>query len=67
MNNRGRLIGSVDDVTIYSGVLTAEQVKTAYEEKSGTLDTEPAPFPSKADPAPAAEPTGFQPHIPSLT
>ena len=64
MNNRGRLIGSVDDVTIYSGVLTAEQVKTAYEEKSGTLDTEPAPFPSKADPAPAAEPTGFQPAYP---
>ena len=29
-NNRGRLIGSVDDVTIYSGVLTADQVAAEY-------------------------------------
>ncbi len=29
-NNRGRLIGSVDDLTIYSGALTADEVKQAY-------------------------------------
>ena len=29
-NNRGRLIGSVDELTIYSGILTADEVQAEY-------------------------------------
>lgn len=32
-NNRGRLIGAVDDITIYSGVLTADEVAAIYDSK----------------------------------
>ncbi len=30
-NNRGRLIGAVDDITIYSGALTADEVAALYD------------------------------------
>ena len=40
-NNRGRLIGSVDELTIYSGTLTADEVKSEYAKitKDGTKET----------------------------
>ena len=38
-NNRGRLIGSVDDLTIYSGALTADEVKQAYNKTVKTDNT----------------------------
>ncbi len=42
MNNRGRYIGEIDDVTIYSGVLTADQVAAAYAAKPADAQTAPA-------------------------
>ena len=42
MNNRGRFIGEIDDVTIYSGVLTADQVAAAYNSKPADAESNPA-------------------------
>ena len=47
-NNRGRLIGSVDDVTIYSGVLTADQIAAEYA-KVTTKETSGVATVTKAD------------------
>ena len=63
-NNRGRLIGAVDDIAIYSGVLTAEQVAAAYEEKQDQIDSDPEPLPSRADGEEAEADTGFLPAFP---
>ena len=52
MNNRGRLIGSVDDVTIYSGVLTAAQVAENYK-KFTTKETSGVPNVTAPDAAEA--------------
>jgi len=52
MNNRGRLIGSVDDVTIYSGILTPDQVAAEYA-KVTTKETSGVPNVTAADKAEA--------------
>ena len=64
MNNRGRLIGSIDDITIYSGELTAEQVQAAYDAKKERLDSDPSALPSQADPSRTPGGTGFSPAYP---
>ena len=38
MNNRGRFIGEIDDISIYSGVLTASEVEAAYAAGAKTGD-----------------------------
>ena len=64
MNNRGRLVGSIDDITIYSGELTAEQVQAAYDAKKERLDSDPSALPSQADPSRTPGGTGFSPAYP---
>ena len=42
MNNRGRVIGEVDDVQIWSGALTADEVAAMYAAKPANAATNPA-------------------------
>ena len=42
MNNRGRVIGEIDDVQIWSGVLTADEVAAMYAAKPANAATNPA-------------------------
>lgn len=46
MNNRGRFIGEIDDVTIYSGVLTEGEVAAAYAAKPADATNTSATHPS---------------------
>ena len=42
MNNRGRFIGEVDEVKVWSGVLTADEVAALYAAKPANAATNPA-------------------------
>ena len=42
MNNRGRVVGSVDQVKIWSGMLTAEEVAAEFAAKPADASTNPA-------------------------
>ncbi|MDY3282329.1 LamG-like jellyroll fold domain-containing protein [Dysosmobacter sp.] len=61
-NIRGGLIGSIDDVTIYSGVLTEEQIRTAYaavtEKETSGVSTPAMTIANRA------KDTGFSPAYP---
>lgn len=63
MNNRGRLIGAIDDITIYKGYLSAEEVQAAYNAKKNSIDAT-ATVTGGVTVSPAEAGTGFTPAYP---
>ena len=51
MNNRGRVIGAIDDVQIWSGVLTAQEVADMYAAKPANAQNANAAHPGVVTPA----------------